>query len=244
METSANIKRLVKDIANIHKDPLTNEGVYYIHDDSNMLKGYAMIIGPSETPYHHGFFFFTFDFPKNYPHHPPKVTYMTNDGYTRFNPNFYRNGKVCLSILNTWKGEGWTSCQTLRTILLTLLTTLNEKPLLNEPGIRDTNTDVNRYNIIIRYKTLEFATLKMYKKTILEMFKPFIIKYIEQHIDMIVDEIQEYINNNEPKAKLYHSTTYDMKIIVNYATLIKEAKYVKESITLKKNEIEAKLIYD
>ena len=230
MESSANIKRLVKDIANIHKDPLTNEGIYYIHDDSNMLKGYAMIIGPSETPYYHGFFFFTFDFPKNYPHQPPKVTYMTNDGYTRFNPNFYRNGKVCLSILNTWKGEGWTSCQTLRTILLTLLTTLNEKPLLNEPGIRDTNTDVNRYNIIIRYKTLEFATCEMYKKSILDMFQPFMETYIKEHIDSIIEEIQGYINNNEPKVKLYHCTTYDMKIIVNYVTLIKNAKYIKESI--------------
>ena len=26
----------------------------------------------------------------------------------RFNPNLYSDGKVCLSLLGTWHGEGWT----------------------------------------------------------------------------------------------------------------------------------------
>ena len=56
---------------------------------------------------------------------------------TRFNPNFYRNGKVCLSILNTWEGEKWSSCQSIRSILITLQMTMNETPLLNEPGIHE-----------------------------------------------------------------------------------------------------------
>ena len=49
------------------------------------------------------------------------LNYLTNDGKTRFNPNLYRNGKVCISLLNTWKGEQWTSCQTIESILLSLV---------------------------------------------------------------------------------------------------------------------------
>ena len=36
-------KRLQKDIIEIIKNPLTEHGIYYTHDDSNMLKGYAVI---------------------------------------------------------------------------------------------------------------------------------------------------------------------------------------------------------
>ena len=129
-------KRLLKDVADIMRNNLSNQGIYYIHDEENILKGYAMIFGPKDTPYENGVYFFNFKFPYNYPYQPPKLEYLTNNGKTRFNPNLYRSGKVCLSLLNTWKGEQWTSCQTIRSILLTLVTVLNEHPLINEPGIK------------------------------------------------------------------------------------------------------------
>ena len=78
----------------------------------------------------------------------------------RFNPNLYTNGKVCLSILNTWKGEGWSSCQTIYSILLILSNVLNENPLLNEPGIKNDNNNIFNYNLLLKYKNLEFAIIK------------------------------------------------------------------------------------
>ena len=90
-------------------------------DTENMLKGYAMIIGPAYGLYANGIYFFLFHFPTDYPFTPPTVEYCTNDGTTRFNPNLYRQGKVCLSILNTWPGDSWTSCQSIRSVLLQLL---------------------------------------------------------------------------------------------------------------------------
>ena len=56
------INRLLKDVKQIIKNPLTENGIYYIHDDTDMLKGYAMIVGPSDTPYFGGFYFFEFVF--------------------------------------------------------------------------------------------------------------------------------------------------------------------------------------
>ena len=129
--TNETIRRLLKDVKQIMKHPLTDNGIYYIHDDTDMTKGYAMIIGQKDTIYYGGYYFFSFDYPLDYPFSPPKVSYMTNDGKTRFNPNLYICGKVCVSILNTWTGEKWSSCQTINSILLTLFTLLNNEPFLN-----------------------------------------------------------------------------------------------------------------
>ena len=155
------LRRIISDIKELMKNPLTAHGIYYEHDETDMLKGRALIIGPADTPYADGFYFFTFQFPSNYPHAPPKVEFCTGDGVTRFNPNLYRTGKVCLSILNTWKGEQWSGCQTISSVLLALCTVLNDEPLLNEPGITKTHRDYEGYNEIIKYKNIEVAILGM-----------------------------------------------------------------------------------
>ena len=85
--TQDTVKRLVKDVKDIMKNPLTSQGIFYQHDESDMLKGYAMIIGPSETPYEDGFYFFEFNFPSNYPYSPPVVIYSTNIDYIEINKN-------------------------------------------------------------------------------------------------------------------------------------------------------------
>ena len=84
------IHRLLTDVKQIIKNPLIDNGIYYSHDDTDMLKGYAMIVGAENTPYFGGFYFFDFQFPYDYPYSPPKVTYRTNDGVTRYNPNLYK----------------------------------------------------------------------------------------------------------------------------------------------------------
>ena len=93
------LRRIVSDLKELSKSPLTSHGIYYEHDETDVLKGRALIIGPQNTPYEDGFYLFKFMFPANYPHAPPVVTFCSNDGLTRFNPNLYRSGKVCLSIL-------------------------------------------------------------------------------------------------------------------------------------------------
>jgi len=90
MSLSVGEKRLLKDVININKHPLTDHGIYYIHDADNIKKGYALIIGPKETIYSHGMYFFEFTYPDDYPFSPPHVAYLTNGDGVRFNPNLYR----------------------------------------------------------------------------------------------------------------------------------------------------------
>jgi ubiquitin-protein ligase len=158
------ITRLIRDVKSIMKNPLNDNGIYYSHHESNILKGYAMIVGPQDTPYFGGYYLFEFDYPEDYPYSPPKVTYCTNGDNIRFNPNLYKCGKVCISLLNTWRGDQWTSCQTISSILLTLCTILNESPLLNEPGVTSGHKDFKNYHRIIQYKNIQIALLDIVNK--------------------------------------------------------------------------------
>ncbi|XP_035260838.1 probable ubiquitin-conjugating enzyme E2 25 isoform X2 [Anguilla anguilla] len=92
------ILRIKRDIMSIYKEP--PPGMFVVPDPHDMTKIYALITGPFDTPYEGGFFLFLFRCPPDYPIHPPRVKLITTGNNTvRFNPNFYRNGKVCLSIL-------------------------------------------------------------------------------------------------------------------------------------------------
>lgn len=97
----------------------------------------AVIVGPQGTPYHDGLFVFDIFFPTNYPDVPPMVYYYS--GGLRINPNLYDCGKVCLSLLNTWTGNGnerWMpKTSTMLQVLVSIQALiLNTKPFFNEPG--------------------------------------------------------------------------------------------------------------
>jgi ubiquitin-conjugating enzyme E2 Z len=221
--TKETSNRLIKDITDIFKHPLDDQGIYYIHDDTNMLKGYAMIIGPEDTPYEDGFYFFKFQFPYNYPQQPPVLTYLTNDGHTRFNPNLYRTGKVCLSVLNTWRGEGWTSCQTIRSVLLTLVTVLNETPLLNEPGVKKSHADYETYQQIITYKNLRFAFTKMVSQTTIPesciAFYPFMKKHALKCEERIMNKVSNLAYKYKTPRMLL-TRLYGMRVKMDYPELL------------------------
>ena len=217
-----NSKRLLLDVADIMKSPLTEQGIHYIHDEGDMYKGTAMIIGPGDTPYENGFYFFKFKFPKEYPYKPPTLTYCTNDGVTRFNPNLYRSGKVCVSILNTWKGDQWTSCQSIRSILLTLVTLLNENPLTNEPGFPSTHKSCKPYSRMIEYMNFKIAILGMLKKQTLDPKFHAYYPLLKKHIVSKKDDIKKKITalkKSDINGSTDYVSVYNMKIQYDYAEL-------------------------
>lgn len=197
-------KRILLDVKDMINDPIEN--IFYIPNEDITNIGYSMIIGPKDTPYQHGFYFFEFIYPENYPFSPPKVLFKTHDGKTRFNPNLYINGYVCLSLLNTWPGEKWSSCQSLRSILLSLSTLFTENPLLNEPGISIKNTNVEPYNHIIHYRNIEIAILKCLNiDDIADNYKPFypiIKKYFMDNYSSL--QLNIFIPNGKYSTNIYN----------------------------------------
>jgi ubiquitin-conjugating enzyme E2 Z len=219
------IMRLLKDVKQIIQNPLTDNGIYYIHDDTDILQGYAMIVGPSDTPYFGGFYFFKFKYPCDYPHSPPALTYCTNGDNIRFNPNLYKCGKVCVSLLNTWRGEQWTSCQSISTVLLTLCTLLCKNPLLNEPGVSKGHPDYNAYNKIIEYKNMEVAILQMYQKKTgvfleeFETFYPYLKENFTKNQDIILEILKKKASDSSLKETL-STGLYSMCVPIDYPKLL------------------------
>ena len=219
--TKETVTRLLSDVKDLIKNPLTDEDIFYIHDDLDMLKGYALIFGPKDCMYWGGAYLFEFAFPTNYPYSPPRVTYCTNDGVTRFNPNLYRNGKVCVSILNTWKGEQWSSCQTIRSVLMTLLTLFHNDPIINEPGFKKDDKEAVSYNKILEYKNYEVAIIGMLtKKHLPHQFLPF-HSFIKEYF---VKNAEAYKKDLEKKAKRKTAKTitirlYSMSAKLDYSNL-------------------------
>jgi ubiquitin-conjugating enzyme E2 Z len=223
------IQRLLKDVKHIIKNPLSDNGIYYHHDEEDMLKGYALIIGPEETPYHGGFYFFEFIFPSDYPHSPPKVYFRTNYGNIRFNPNLYICGKVCVSLLNTWKGDQWTSCQTISTVLLTLCSLLCKNPLLNEPGVNTSHRDLNNYNEIIEFSNICIAICDVVNKKRGVFLKPFHVfsSIIKEHFLMNYLRYISFIENKlNEKNLVYQVKTdyYRLNVEINYEELLTKLK--------------------
>ena len=187
------LMRIRSDISDIHINPLRSHGIHYCHDHWNILQGYALIIGGKGTPYEHGYYLFGVKFPINYPYSPPVITFYTSDGITRFNPNLYRSGKVCLSILGTWNGPQWNACQTLSSVLLSLCTIFITNPLLNEPGIDCVHEDFKDYNALIEYKNIEVAIIGVLKsEKVLDVFgcfKELMLAEFNKNADSILNKI-------------------------------------------------------
>ena len=227
--SSATTKRLLSDVKNIYKNPLDSQGIYYRHDENDILKGYAMVFGPEGSLYDSGAYLFEITYPDNYPHAPPVFKFCTGDGHVRFNPNLYRNGKVCLSLLNTWRGEGWSACQTISSVLVTLCSILTDKPLLNEPGVTEQHADFDRYNKIITYKNYEIAILKMIDKksgTLPNMFKQFydvILENFNKNYDRLVKKIS-LLEEEHPKEFGVCTNLYSLSVNINYQALLKDFK--------------------
>ena len=133
----------------------------------------GMILGPPHTPYALGMFHFDLKFPQDYPNSPPKVLITTTSGgQVRFNPNLYATGKVCLSILGTWRaehsGEQWSAVQSSQSILLSIQSLMNDAPYHNEPSFEadDGSGDVQRYNEKITHESLRVAVCEVMEDTV------------------------------------------------------------------------------
>ncbi len=127
-------RRVLKDIQRAQEPLMQEQGIWYHMNESDMTKGVAMIKGPPDTPYEGCLLTFSIQFPYDYPFSPPKVLFLTSDGRTRFHPNLYVEGKVCLSILGTFSGPSWSGTQSLSSVLLSILGLLDNNPLAHEPS--------------------------------------------------------------------------------------------------------------
>ena len=207
-------KRIMRDIQMFKKSNLEKEGIHCFFNDENIYNVLILIIGPNNTPYEKGFYLFKLTFPANYPFSPPIVKFCTYGNNIRFNPNLYINGKVCISILNTWDGPGWTSCCSLNSVLLSLQSLLNENPIQNEPGWQDIKPPDSRavsYNTLLEYCNVKIAvldTLENIDKNEFRCFKEILINYFLKYKGFYNKIINDPNNNKKTLLKSYIYNLY------------------------------------
>ena len=197
--SSKSVRRIAKDIKIYHSSDLNSHGIYIHFNEKNMYNAKALIIGPKESPYQNGFYFFDINYPHDYPQSPPNVILCTLNKKTRFNPNLYTTGKVCLSILGTWAGPGWTPCLSTNEVLLSIQSLLNNNPIVNEPGFEKENTVRNKnYNDLILFENFRTAIYKMILNTPIsfDYFNSIMLKTFIENYNNIIKKIDQNINKN------------------------------------------------
>lgn len=200
-------KRFYKEIYNLIKQQQSNINNDYIvdldEDDTNCVR--VIIKAPYDSVYRHKFIRLNMTIPENYPHSPPKVTFINYDGI-RVHPNMYEDGRCCASILNTWgdcKYEKWTSSMGIESIIQTFYSFLDNNPYTHEPGGRDDET----YTVYVLYQSWYTCLLRYLQNETIDIFKEFIYSYMLKHIDDIFGDL-EFLNESY-KPNVYYTNCFE-----------------------------------
>lgn len=225
-------KRLAKEISDAQS--LESCGIYYVHDEVNMRNGRAMIIGPEETPYAFCPLLFFIELAADHPLSSPKVTFMTSDGNTRFHPNLYVAGKVCLSILGTWSGPSWTAVMTISTVLTSIQSLLEPNPIVNEPGWEKyavDNPKAKSYADYVQHALISHSlrSLLRFKKGDIPYEMSEFKDILTERGDELVGKMSEVIHAKaEEDEVVYKSIVYNMAATTIWKILKKIAEEYRE----------------
>jgi len=146
----ATVRILQKELSQLTKEPV--EGFKVEPDTKDMSKWRVGIFGPPETIYQGGYFKAELRFPTDYPHNPPSLRFVN---LIPWHPNVYKSGDVCISILHKPGGdeqsgehpsERWNPTQSVRTILLSVISLLNE-PNTSSPANVDASVAYRKWKL-------------------------------------------------------------------------------------------------
>ena len=100
-------KALMRDKKIMQDLPLNPSASIFCITDETRFDLHRLVVGGAEgTPFAFGLFVFDIYCPETYPNCPPSCLIKTTGGGTiRMTPNLYEDGRVCLSLLNTWHGD-------------------------------------------------------------------------------------------------------------------------------------------
>ena len=224
-------KRIVKDIQllNKNKDELITRGIHFHVNETDISKLYLMISpchkqeGELISPYTGGFFLFEIDFPEDYPIAPPKVIFHPQQNKYRLHPNYYENGKVCLSMINTWSQPDWTATMSMMSLAAVLEERFNERGLSFEPGHEgDSPQKLMEFNNFVRFGVFDVAICSVLERKypVYEPFQEFIqskrMECIRLCQDVLDQGIQGIQGNQGSSSGLMSQSSYHHSANINY----------------------------
>uniref|UniRef100_A0A0M3HW76 E2 ubiquitin-conjugating enzyme n=2 Tax=Ascaris TaxID=6251 RepID=A0A0M3HW76_ASCLU len=111
--STAVARRLIRELEDLERNAI--EGCWARPKGDDLFEWVAVIEGPEDTVYRGGTFFLELYIPKDYPFHPPTVTFLTQI----YHCNISR-GVVCIDVLR----QGWTPAMTISVILQSIVSLL------------------------------------------------------------------------------------------------------------------------
>lgn len=168
--TPSSQKALMVELKSLQEQPVEGFRITLV-EESDLYNWEVAIFGPPNTLYEGGYFKAHIKFPVDYPYSPPTFRFLTK----MWHPNIYENGDVCISILHPpvddpqsgeLPSERWNPTQNVRTILLSVISLLNEPNTFSPANVdasvmfrkwRDSKGKEKEYAEIIRKQVLSTA---------------------------------------------------------------------------------------
>ena len=206
--THSAMSRISKEIISIKKSLPINFGssIFYRICTKNLKLHEFIITGPEGTPYDSGCFHFKIYCPNNYPNTSPVVrTCTTGNGSIKFNPNLYKDGTICLSLLGTIQGhqtERWmpTESSMLQIMISIQSLVMNSTPYFNELGYEYNRDSSHKesitYNKKIRYECMKWAMIDMIRNPI-KGFEKAILKHFTIKAEYIKMVCKQWVSESD-----------------------------------------------
>ena len=265
------ILRLIGEYSNLQNSlPVEFTNSIFVRVDKDKIDHMvAIIFGSEDTPYSSGAFVFDVTFGANYPQNPPHVVITsTGNGSVRFNPNLYSTGKVCLSLLGTWRGtsgENWNpKISTIYQVLISIQSIImSELVYFNEPsyehllGTQEGNELNEGYSNIVRYNNIRVCMIDAIKNPP-QGFENVIKIHFYLKKEKILKEVDSWIeraqkvpykmdglissHNNQYSSRFQNKSNYinDLKKIREELKTVLDSIKLDESL-LKQEVIESKI---
>ncbi|KAF2003812.1 hypothetical protein P154DRAFT_485989 [Amniculicola lignicola CBS 123094] len=197
------MKRLITEITNL-KTSLPS-GIFVKHASSRLDVMKIVIVGPEGTPYENGLYEFDLFCPADYPQSPPKVLFRgTEGGCLAINPNLHADGKVCISLLNTYPGEPWRPGEsTILQVLISIQAMIFcEQPYYNEPSMsmRQITASTETLNRQIKTYTVNYAILK-WSEHPPDFWKDIVQLHFSKNGNKILRRSQAWAQEGPPKLR-------------------------------------------
>jgi ubiquitin-protein ligase len=200
--------RLLKEIKLLKE----SKELYIDISDQNIKEFKVMFFGPEDSIFYNGVFVFEFIIPESYPFDPPKVKFLTGGIINaRIHPNLYKEGKCCLSILNTWGKNEWSPLLTIEKVILTIKGILDNNPLSHEPSFE--KTDDTFYKIYSEYYSLKsIPTVYEFYKNQNHPFEEIIKNNTIQNIKNIIERLEKLSEHNNKSYRTIHHSNLNINI--------------------------------
>jgi ubiquitin-protein ligase len=225
--SSQRIKALSIELPTLKKEAYSNfgeSGIRFYLIDKTKCKMRVLLIGSNDTPYENGCFLFDIYIPPEYKIKPPTIRLINNPSSVLLNYNIYGDGQVCISLLESYRGEKiddsekWDpKTSSIEQIMISIQSSIfNDKPHFNEQGHytlfatdegkkRSDNANISYTLITMKFMILQ--TLNDIEMGKYQDFKEVIIDHYRLVKDRIINTCDKWCiksgNSNE------HCEIYD-----------------------------------